>query len=130
MTDFKLDIDYPYELPSPEILSEKPKQVPYNQNKIKFKHYGLIMEKMIKKAPELVGEEKEILTEMLANHMKKSYLAWNKDAVEDKKIFMDLAVLSEGKIKVDEKLQLTETKNLLNKQKKKKNTQNKSNKRY
>ena len=130
MTDFKLDIDYPYELPSPEILSEKPKQVPYNQNKIRYKHYGLVMEKMLKKAVEFEGEEKEILIELLANHMKKSYLAWNKDAVEDKKIFMDLTVLSGGELKVDEKLQLTESKNLVSKHKKKKNVQNKSNKRY
>lgn len=130
MTDFKLDIDYPYELPSLETLNEKPKRVPYNQHKIRYKHYGLVMEKMIEKASEFEGEEKEILTEMLANHMKKSYLAWNKDAVDDKKIFMDLAVLSGGKLKVDEKLQLTETKNLLSKPKKKKAGQNKSNKRY
>ncbi len=32
------------------------------------------------------GEEKQIMIEHLANHMKKSYLQWNKDAVEDEKI--------------------------------------------
>lgn len=130
MTDFKLDIDYPYDLPLPEILNEKPKQVPYNKNKIRYKHYGLVMEKMIQKASEFEGEEKEILIELLANHMKKSFLAWNKDAVEDEKIFKDLEELSGGKLKIDKKLKLTESKNLLSKPKKKKNSSNKSNKRY
>ena len=46
------------------------------------------MEKMIQKLSDFEGEEKEILMEMLANHMKKSFLAWNKDAVEDEKIFV------------------------------------------
>ena len=120
MADFKLDIDYPYEPPSPDILKEKPRQVPYNQHNIKYKHYGRTMELLIGKATEFEGEEKEILIELIANHMKKSYLVWNKDAVEDDKILMDLLELSEGKLKPGKELQLTETKNLLSKKKKNK----------
>ena len=56
MADFKLDIDYPYEPPSPDILTEKPNKVPYTQNPIRYKHYGLIMEKMIGKISEYEGE--------------------------------------------------------------------------
>jgi hypothetical protein len=128
MTNFKLDIDYPYEPPSPDILTEKPNRVPYNQNPIRYKHYGLVMEKMIRKICEYEGEEKEILIKQLANQMKKSYLMWNKDAVEDDKIFMDLEELSDGKLKIGSEFQLTETKNLLGKKKKPK--PNKSNKRH
>lgn len=129
MSDFKLDIDYPYDPPTPDILTEKPNRVPYTQNKIKYKHYGYTMELMIRKTVELEGEEKEAMIELLANHMKKSYLAWNKDAVEDEKIFMDLEELSRGNVEINKELQLTETKTILGKPKKKKNTQNKSNKR-
>lgn len=129
MSDFKLDIDYPYDPPTPDILTEKPNRVPYAQNKIKYKHYGYTMELLIRKTVELEGEEKETMIELLANHMKKSYLAWNKDAVEDEKIFMDLEELSRGNVEVSKDLQLTETKTILGKPKKKKNTQNKSNKR-
>lgn len=129
MSDFKLDIDYPYDPPTPDILTEKPNRVPYTQNKIKYKHYGYTMELLIRKTVELEGEEKETMIELLANHMKKSYLAWNKDAVEDEKIFMDLEELSRGNVEVSKDLQLTETKTILGKPKKKKNTQNKSNKR-
>lgn len=133
MADFKLDIDYPYEPPSPDILTEKPNKVPYDQHHITYKHYGLVMENMIARVADFEGEERDVLIRLLANHMKKSYLAWNKDAVEDTKIFMDLQELSGNKISVDTDYQLTETKNLISKTKpakKKKNTQNKSHKRY
>ncbi len=130
MTDFKLDIDYPYEPPSPDILTEKPNRVPYNQNRIKYKHYGLVMEQMIAKIVDYEDEEKDVLIQQLANQMKKSYLAWNKDAVEDDKILMDLEELSGGKLKVSPEIQLAETKSILGKPKKKKSGQNKSNKKH
>lgn len=118
MSDFKLDIDYPYDLPSPDILTAKPNRVPYNQHRIRWKHYGRTMELMIEKAIGYEGEEREIMIEQLANHMKKSYLAWNKDAVEDKKIFTDLDTLSEGQLKVKEDLKLADAKTLISKKKK------------
>ncbi len=113
MSDFKLDIDYPYNPPTPDILTEKPKIVPYAQNNIRYKHYGFIMESLIKKTAEMEGEEKEILVELLANHMKKSYLAWNKDGVDDDKIFQDLRELSRGKLIVSkDDVQLVDTKSI------------------
>lgn len=120
MSEFKLDIDYPYDPPTPDILTEKPNRVPYPQKKIKYMHYGYTMELLIKKAAEMEGEEKEIMMELLANHMKKSYLTWNKDSVDDSKIFKDLKELSKGNLVADENLQLTETKAILGKPKKKK----------
>lgn len=112
MADFKLDIDYPYNPPSPEILHEKPHRVPYCQRDIKWKHYGYTMELMIRKAKEFEdGKEKDILIYQLANHMKKSYLTWNKDAVEDDKIFDDLSFLSGGTLKSPD-MELAEAKNV------------------
>ena len=128
MTDFKLDIDYPYDLPSPDILSTRPDIVPYNQHWIKYKHYGRTMELMIEKAVEMEGEEREAMIVLLANHMKKSYLAWNKDAVEDVKILSDLAALSKGRLEINMDMKLTESKLLISKPKKKKNDHKKSNK--
>lgn len=122
MADFKLDIDYPYNPPTPDILTEKPNQVPYSDNNIRYKHYGFIMESLIKKTVELEGEEKEVLVELLANHMKKSYVAWNKDGVDDEKIFQDLKELSKGKLNIKkEDIQLVDAKAFIPpKQKKKK----------
>lgn len=108
MSDFKLDIDYPYDPPSPDILTEKPHRVPYNQTEIKLKHYGLITQKLIDKAVEMEGEEQQILIEQIANQMKKLYQAWNKDSVEDEKIFIDLEELSGHKLKVPRDIQLSE----------------------
>lgn len=110
MSDFKLDIDYPYELPSPEMLTEKPRKVPYNQNEIKLRHYGLIIEKLIEEAIMMEGEEQGILIEQIANQMKKLYLSWNKDSVEDEKIFIDLEELSGNRLKVPRDIQLTDVK--------------------
>lgn len=130
MSNFELDIDYPYDPPTPDILTAKPERVPYNQHRIKYKQYGRTMELMIESATKMEGEEKEIMIELLANHMKKSYLAWNKDAVDDDKIFNDLEELSGGKLEVNKELKLTETKQLITKPKKKKTTHSKSKKRY
>lgn len=123
MSDFQLDIDYPYDPPSPDILTEKPNKVPYSQNYIKYKHYGRTMEKLIREADKFEGEEREIIIEQLANHMKKSYLAWNKDAVEDDKIFMDLEELSEGTLEPKEGLVLADARTLIGKKKKPQNKQ-------
>lgn len=113
MANFKLDIDYPYNPPSPEVLFEKPKRVPYCQRAIKHRHYGHTMELMIRKAIEFEdGKEKDILVYQLANHMKKSYLTWNKDAVEDDKIMEDLEVISKGVLKYPD-MELAEVKNNL-----------------
>jgi Domain of unknown function (DUF4290) len=113
MADFKLDIDYPYNPPTPDILTEKPNIVPYAHNNIRYKHYGYIMESLIKKTTEFEGEEKEFLVELLANHMKKSYLAWNKDGVDDDKIFQDLKELSKGKLNISkEEIQLADVKSI------------------
>jgi hypothetical protein len=71
------------------------------------------MESLIKKAAEieLEDEEKEALIELLANHMKKSYVSWNKDGVEDDKILQDLNELSKGKLNfTSEDMKLVEVK--------------------
>ena len=116
MADFKLDIDYPYNPPTPDILTEKPKIVQYPQKNIMYKHYGYTMELLIDKISEMEGEEREILIEQVANQMKKLYLAWNKDAVEDEKIFSDLYELSEGKVNISsDSVQLTETRAIIGK---------------
>jgi len=68
------------------------------------------MELMIKKAQEFEeSKEKDILIYQLANHMKKSYLTWNKDTVEDDKILDDLSEISNGKLKCKD-IELAEVK--------------------
>lgn len=131
MADFQLDIDYPYDPPKPETFQEPPKKVEYASNHIRFRYYGKTLELMVNRAVEYEsGEEKEILITLLANHMKKCYLTWNKDAVDDEKIYQDLEVISQGKIKRND-LDLTETKDILYRSRKKQNTgQNRGQKKH
>lgn len=120
MSDFKLDIDSPYDKPVPEVLYEKPKSIPYSDYNIKFKHYGRITELMIKEAvnyPE--GKEREALIRLIANHMKKCYLTWNREVVTDDIIFEDLKSLSGGMIVVDKEMKLSDSRDILAKTKKK-----------
>lgn len=99
MSDFLLDIDSPYPKPLAEVIYEKPQQVPYPSHPIKHKHYGRSISQMIDKAIQMEeGEQKEALTRLIANHMKKSYLIWNKDSVSDEDIIRDVAELSNGKL--------------------------------
>jgi len=120
ISDFDIDIDSPYEAPKIEKLNEKPENVPYNTTTSKYKHYGQTIEKMIEVAINMEeGEMKDILIHLIANHMKKSYLTWNKEAVEDELIFKDLKILSKGKINLNiDENKLTETKEILAKNKK------------
>jgi len=120
MSNFALDIDYPYEVVKRENMYLKPQKLPYTQGKITYKHYGKNLEMMIRKATEYESsEQKEYLIGLLANHMKKSFLTWNKEMVDDQKIFKDLELLSAGHIVRDEDShKLTESKDILSKKNK------------
>ncbi|MDR1563168.1 MAG: DUF4290 domain-containing protein [Dysgonamonadaceae bacterium] len=121
MSDFALDIDYPYEVIKREAVHIKPPKLPYPQTKMRYKHYGKIIEDMILKASELEeGEAKNALVGVIANHMKKLFLTWNKEVVDDKKIYEDLAELSGGRIIADEEShKLVESKEIFQKKNKK-----------
>jgi hypothetical protein len=111
MSDFQLDIDYPYEVPRPEEFTEKPRRVSYNTKEIKYRHYGHIVESLIAEAVKLPdGDDKDTLTKLIANHMKKSYLTWNRDSVTDEIIFNDLYELSGKRLNVKEGLKLSDQK--------------------
>ena len=103
MADFKLDIDYPYEIVKQENLYKRPPRLKYGNSKIVYRHYGKLLEQMIQKANELEdGLEKDAMVKMLANYMKRLYMTWNKDSVDDRKIFKDLDEMSDGKIALSE----------------------------
>ena len=103
MSDFKLDVDYPYEIIKKENLYSRPPRIPYGDSRIRYRHYGKILEQMIRKTTERGNSpEKDVLVRMLANHMKKTFIVWNKDTVTDRKILSDLAELSDNLIVLNE----------------------------
>ena len=120
ISDFKLDVDGPYPPPSKEVLTKKPDKIEYGSKKIKYRHYGKNIEAIIQKAidfPE--GEEKKALIRTIANHLKKSYLAWNRESVSDETIFKHLIEFSGGKLEIPKDITLMTTSEILSKNKQK-----------
>ncbi len=99
MSDFRIDVDSPYPIPTTEVLQLKPETITYPQNFPKYRFYGNNIKFMIDVANKWEeGELKSALVKVIANHMKKSYLSWNKDTVQDDVIFEHLYELSDGKL--------------------------------
>jgi hypothetical protein len=99
ISDFKLEVDSPYPIPKKEELQERPESLNYPQNFPKYRFYGNNIKRMIDVANSWEeGDKKEALVFTIANHMKKCFLNWNKDTVEDDVIFNHLFELSEGKL--------------------------------
>jgi len=108
MADFKLDVDSPFPITSKEVLQQRPEPLEYPQNHPKYRFYGNNIKRMIDVAVKWEeGDMRSGLEYAIANHMKKCYLVWNKDTVEDSVIFNHLKELSDGEIdlaKSDESL--------------------------
>lgn len=111
MSNFDLDVDSPYPIPSPESIHIQPVRLDYPQEFPKYRFYGNNIIHMIEEAMRWEeGEKRDALIMVIANHMKKSYLSWNKETVEDEVIFEHLLELSNGKfnlMKKDEELSTT-----------------------
>ena len=127
MSNFELDADSPYDIPTKEIYEERPAPLNYPQNFPKYRFYGNNIKTMIDVANTWEdGELKDALTYTIANHMKKCFLNWNKDTVEDAVIFDHLFELSDGKLNLkDSKEDLTDATSLLRSKNKFSNNSNK-----
>ena len=107
ISDFKLDVESPFPKPKIEDLFKKPEPLAYPNQKIRYNHYGKIIELMIEEAISMKDAElKEKLVLAIANQMKKSYINWNLDSVEDKTIINQLATLSNNKLSLAENTEL------------------------
>ena len=115
MANFDIDVESPFEVPEKEILNAKPAKLPYPQNYPKYRFYGNNIKRMIDVAINWEENEmKEVLVYTIANHMKKCFLGWNKDTVDDDIIMGHLDELSGGKLKVvASQLPLTDSNDLL-----------------
>ena len=129
MSNFELDADFPFDKPSEAELKSRPEPLKYPQNHPKYRFYGNNIKTMIDVAVNWEDSElKEALTYTIANHMKKCFLNWNKDTVEDEVIFDHLFELSGGKLNLKNKEEdLTDASSLL-RTKSKYNSKNSSNK--
>lgn len=116
MSEFELDIDSPYPPPSQEALEQSPNRVEYNVNRIRYRYYGKTIERMLYQVAEMEdSEKKQELLKTVANHMKKSYVMWNKDHVEDEFIFQAIEGITQGKLKPDRNIKLKNARSMMQK---------------
>ncbi|HOE39460.1 MAG TPA: DUF4290 domain-containing protein [Bacteroidales bacterium] len=114
MSDFKLDIDWPYPLPDIKLLNEKPDKIPYSEGKIRYRHYGQIIQRILNEVSNIEEVEKrEVLIEQMANQMKRSYMTWKKENISDDIIFRELEALTRGNIEIPEGLKLNDFREVL-----------------
>lgn len=115
ISDYRLDVDGPYPAPTPE-EEHKPLHVGYQKNDIRYGHYGEIVRKMIDEAVKIEDNGKrQIIATAIANQMKRDYLGWNSDTVNNQVILKDLKEMSEGKLSLPEDTPLTSTNEILGK---------------
>ena len=98
MSNFKLDVKSPYPKPEVEKLEEKPAPMKYPGNKIKFSYYGNTIQTMIEEGLKMEGEEKVIMSGMIANQMKKSYILFNESSVDNNMIRLHLKQMSNNQL--------------------------------
>lgn len=103
LANWELDVDVPYDITPQDTVEFAPRPIVYNQRKIHYRHYGQIMEDMIKRVAEYPeGEEREELVKLISHAMKRDYLLWNRDTVDDELITMQLENMSKGKLQLPE----------------------------
>ncbi|MCC7533419.1 MAG: DUF4290 domain-containing protein [Bacteroidia bacterium] len=102
ISDFKLDVDSPYPIPTRESLAAKPESIEYPQKKIRYRFYGKNIEKMINEAANMEdGATKSGFINLIGSFMKQSCKSWNEEQLSDEEILNHLELLSEGKIQVN-----------------------------
>ena len=108
IADFDLDVDSPFSKPSRTTIKSHPDKPAYPNGNIVYRHYGKIMENLIKGATKIEDEQaKNESSLILANQMKKSYLMWNRDSVTDDIMVQEIQKISNGQLKLAEDSKLS-----------------------
>lgn len=114
ISGFDFDVDSPFPKPLKEDFEQGPDRIPYPETEMRFRHYGRVILAMIDKVSAVEDPTERVkMGEALANVMKRAYLNWNRDSVEDRVIKKDLRELSGGKIEVPVETVLAAAKDLI-----------------
>ena len=102
MADFKLDIDYPYDVSQALKIATKPEPMGYPMSKIPVRHYGKMMFELFEQLKTMEeGNEKEELVRLVANQMKRCLIQWGHGSSDDEKVASDLARFTDGAVQLD-----------------------------
>lgn len=114
MSDFQLEVDSPYDIPKAETLLSKPNKMEYPKSRIRYGHYGKYTQDILSKSKEVTdNDEREFLKITMANFMKKQFLAYNNDTVENHVIANQLRELSQGDLVLENPDELMNTNQIL-----------------
>lgn len=103
MAGFDLDVDSPYPIPSAITLAPKPEKLKYPDKRIKMKHYGKNVEKIIRSLSETKDPEAvEIAISNIAKYMRTKSYEYNQEHPNNEVIINDIKKLSNNTIKIDE----------------------------
>jgi hypothetical protein len=101
ISDFKLDVDSPYPIPTRESISSKPDLMKYPQRRMRYRFYGKNIEQMIEKASDMQdGQTKAGFINLIGSFMKQACKNWNEEQLSDEEILSHLEMLSGGRIKM------------------------------
>lgn len=99
ISDFKLDVDSPYPIPTRETLKARPERLTYPKKYPKFNHLGKNIEVVIDKAlKEENPEKKQGFANAIAYYMKLTYSNWHKELVHDDTIQQELSTMTKGEL--------------------------------
>jgi hypothetical protein len=99
ISDFTLDVESPYPIPTRETLKAKPERLRYPKRYPKFNHLGKNIEVVIDKAlKEENPEKKQGFANAVAYYMKLTYSNWHKELVHDDNIQTELSAMTKGEL--------------------------------
>ena len=102
ISNYRLDIDYPFEITRLGNEAQKPEPMKYPMKEIRQRQYGHLIEEALKLLAEMPeGEARDELLAQVANQMKQSLFIWNRDAMDEEKVENDITHYTGGKVKLD-----------------------------
>lgn len=102
MSDFKLDIDWPFDVQQAHTIATKPEPMPYPMQQIPVRHYGHMLFEVFEKLKTMPdGKERDELIRMTANQMKRNLMQWSHGSSDDEKVASDLARFTDGSVQLD-----------------------------
>lgn len=102
MSNFELDVDYPYEITTSEEIAKRPDPLPYPKHRIPVRHYGDLVFQILDHLPQMEpGAERDELTRLVANQMKRDLIQYGSSAPDNERIIGDIAYFTNGVIQID-----------------------------
>ncbi|MFI3264281.1 MAG: DUF4290 domain-containing protein [Rikenellaceae bacterium] len=102
ISDFKLDVDSPYDQPSRDTLEARPRPLRYPQGRVSHKHYGKYIGRIVRVLAEEKPEDAAKTIDNVAIFMRAKSFEYNQEHPNNEAIIKDIKMMSKGAIQLDE----------------------------